>query len=71
MATAAGAISAVAAAATIDMAVANNNRYCGGQATINKMGQVAAVKAETVAVPVAIVAARLQWQVGAQWSRSI
>jgi hypothetical protein len=56
-----------------------NNQYGGGkqqqklrgQATINKMGQVAAVKAETAAVSVAIVAARLQWQVGARWSRCI
>jgi hypothetical protein len=35
------------------------------------MGQAAAVEAETAAVPAAIVAARLRWQVWARWSRCI
>ena len=39
-----------------------------GQATINKLGQAAAVAAVTAAVPVAIFAARLQWKAGEQWS---
>jgi hypothetical protein len=36
-----------------------------GQATINKMWQVALVAAETAAMAAAIVAARVQWQAGA------
>ncbi len=36
-----------------------------------QVGQAAAVEAVTAAMPAAIVAARLQWQVGAQWSRGI
>ncbi len=71
MATAAEAVSAVAAASTIAMAVADIKQKLWGQATINKMGQEAVVEAETAAVPAAIVAAWLQWQAGAQWSRSI
>ncbi len=62
MATAAEAISAVAAAATMAMAVAENNRNCGGRQQSTKMWQAAAI--ETVAVPAAIIAARLRWQVG-------
>ncbi len=71
MATAAEAVSAVAAAATIAMAVADNKQKLRGQATINKMGEAAVVEAETAAMPAAIIAARLRWQVGARWSRSI
>jgi hypothetical protein len=47
---------------TTETAGAGNNQ---------QVGQAAAVEAVTAAVPVAIVAARLRWQVGAQWSRSI
>jgi hypothetical protein len=61
----------VMAVETIALVVAGsggNNRYGGGkqqqklwgQATIDKMGQAAAVEAETAAVPAAIVAARLR-----------
>jgi hypothetical protein len=39
MATAAEAISAVAVAATINMAVANNNRNCGGRQQSTKWGR--------------------------------
>ncbi len=39
MATAAEAVSAVAAAATIDMVVANNNRNCGGRQQSTKWGR--------------------------------
>ncbi len=66
--TATEAVSVVTVAATMAMAVADNKQKLRGQATINKMGQAAAVEAETVAVPAAIVAERLQWQVGAWWS---
>jgi hypothetical protein len=47
---------------TTETAGAGNNQ---------QVGQVAAVEAVTAAVPAAIVAARLRWQVGARWSRSI
>jgi hypothetical protein len=47
---------------TTETAGAGNNQ---------QVGQVAAVEAVTAAVPAAIIAARLQWQVGARWSRSI
>ncbi len=47
---------------TTETAGAGNNQ---------QVGQVAAVEAVTAAVPVMIVAARLRWQVGARWSRSI
>jgi hypothetical protein len=39
MVTAAEAVSAVAAAATMDMAVANNNRNCGGRQQSTKLGR--------------------------------
>ncbi len=58
--TAAEAVSAVAAVATITMAVADNKQKLRGQATINKMRQAAAVKAETAAAPAAIIAAWLK-----------
>ena len=69
--TATEAVSVVTVAATMAMAVADNKQKLRGQATMNKMRQTAAVEAETMAVPVVIVAVRLQWQVGSQWSRSI
>jgi hypothetical protein len=47
---------------TTETAGAGNNQ---------QVGPVAAVEAVTAAVPVAIVAARLRWQVGAWWSRNI
>jgi hypothetical protein len=47
---------------TTETAGAGNNQ---------QVGQGAAVEAVTAAVPVAIVAARLRWQVGAWWSRGI
>ncbi len=47
---------------TTETAGAGNNQ---------QVGQAAAVEAVTVAVSAVIVAARLQWQVGARWSRSI
>ncbi len=42
-----------------------------GAVNNQQVGQATAVEAVTAAVPAAIVAARLQWQVGARWSRSI
>ncbi len=42
-----------------------------GAGNIQQVGQAAAVEAVTAAVPAAIIAARLRWQVGARWSRSI
>ncbi len=60
MTIAAEAVSAVvAAAATMAMALANNNQKLQRQATINKIGQAAAVEADTAAVPAAIFAALL------------
>ncbi len=47
---------------TTETAGAGNNQ---------QMGQGAAVEAVTAAVPAAIVAAWLRWQVGARWSRGI
>ncbi len=47
---------------TIETAGAGNNQ---------QVGQAAAVEAVTAAMPAAIVAARLRWQVGARWSRGI
>ncbi len=47
---------------TTETAGAGNNQ---------QVGQAAAVEAVTAAVPSAIVAARLRWQVGARWSRGI
>jgi hypothetical protein len=47
---------------TTETAGAGNNQ---------QVRQAAAVEAVTAATPAAIVAARLQWQVGAWWSRSI
>ncbi len=71
MATATEAVSAVAVVATIAMAVADNKQKLQGQATIKKMGQAAAVEAETAAIPAGIAAARLRWQAGVRQSRSI
>ncbi len=47
---------------TTETAGAGNNQ---------QVGQAAAVEAVTAAVPAAIIAARLRWQVGARWSRGI
>ncbi len=47
---------------TTETAGAGNNQ---------QVGQASAVEAVTAAVPAVIVAARLQWQVGARWRRNI
>ncbi len=47
---------------TTETAGAGNNQ---------QVGQAAAVEAVTAVAPAVIVAARLRWQVGARWSRSI
>ncbi len=42
-----------------------------GACNNQQVGQAAAVEAVTAAVPAAIIAARLRWQVGVRWSRGI